>query len=297
MIELTAALEQRASSPGGSDSAALFTIPYDVYWAVTGEDDAAPVAPLAGACLLIYLGAVLLDDVMDEETSALYQDWPLDEVTLLGATLPVLAVRLLAAQPEPLSAPMAAAALDALLEMSAGQDHDRESRNEWVRPASAEQIARQKTGALVALLALLPALCGGASAESLRSYQEYGRNLGTAFEVKTAIHDLVLGEARDLRTGVKSLPIALWWDSLESLERPAFEAALRRARHDPTERRSLADRIAATGAPAAASAVVSMLQALALSALAAASPVGEAARHLEQFSRPTQPNSGTKGQK
>lgn len=285
VAELTSAIEARAASSSGSASAALFTIPYDVHWAVTGEDDDTPVAPLAAACLLLYLGAVLLDDVMDEETSALYQDWPLAEVTLLGATLPVLGVRLLAAQPEPHGARMAAAGLDALLEMSAGQDRDVESRDRWVRPAEAEQIAQQKTGALVALLALLPALHGGASADALRSYGEFGGHLGVAFEITTAIHDLVSGEADDLRTGVKSLPIALWWDSLEPSERPARAAALRRARHDPTERSSLAGLIAATDAPAAASAVVHMHYALARSALAAAGAAGEAAHHLEQLTR------------
>lgn len=54
---------------------------------------------------------------------------------------------------------------------------------------SLKEIARQKTGALIAASVLAGGLCGGATTRQLKSLSRYGQNLGLAFQMIDDVHD------------------------------------------------------------------------------------------------------------
>ncbi|WP_406230267.1 polyprenyl synthetase family protein [Nocardia sp. NBC_01009] len=143
----------------------------------------------ATAVELVHNFSLLHDDVMDVDRlrrgrPAVWATWGISDAILLGDSLHAQAARLLATS---LPAAMAAAAVvrleAAVIEMCRGQNEDcafesssRIDVDDYVH------MAMGKTGALMGCACALGAMCAGADAATITAMDEFGRQLGLAFQ-------------------------------------------------------------------------------------------------------------------
>jgi geranylgeranyl diphosphate synthase type I len=185
-------------------------IPVAVYGAAGGQDS--PPLPLAAGCLCVYLGADVLDNVVDRELSDRWAGHGPNQALLAGVTfLTPLAAACLTELDAPAATRLAIhdALTDALLTMSAGQAADVafEGRDDVTLDAC-EAMVVAKSGAEWALLARAGALLAGAPEAVCDAYTTFGRELGAAGQLISDCADLGDGAAgRDLAAGKRTLPI------------------------------------------------------------------------------------------
>jgi geranylgeranyl diphosphate synthase type I len=174
------------------------------------------------------------------------------------------------------------------LELTQGQylDITYEQRNDLTLEAYWQMIAG-KTAALLACCCELGAWIGGAPPEGIVNLRKFGWNLGLAFQVLDDILG-IWGEVSqtgksavsDLASGKKTLPV-LYGFSL----RGDFYERWRMKRVQPEEVEAAARILDAEGAKKYAKEHADRLTELALAALDAAQPVGEAGKELENLAR------------
>lgn len=188
-------------------------LPLLVHAAITGEER--PALPVAAACTLLYLGADLLDNVIDRELPPSWQARDPAEAHLAAATLlaavPQLALAHLREQGAPPATLWALSQLfaETLLIMSAGEHEDLlYTGREDVDGRMCRAMAERKSGAEVALFAGAGATLATEDAALIEEYAAFGMCLGTSRQILSDAVDIWKGEnGRDLLNGKRTLPI------------------------------------------------------------------------------------------
>ena len=210
-------------------------LPLLVYASLRG--DAAPAIPLAVVTALLHLGIDVFDDLADGDLPAHWAGHRPAEIHLAAATLfaalPQLALADLDAAPACRVA-MQRALAGSLLRMSAGQQRDLALAG--AATAGPDDIAASvddKSGEELALFAALAAQLAGAPAALVRTYAALGHALGTGRQFAEDCYDLFTApHSRDLASGARTLPIALYLERQTGEERARFLALLADARRD-----------------------------------------------------------------
>jgi geranylgeranyl diphosphate synthase type I len=186
--------------------------------AVGGDDRCA--LPGAVAVELVHNFSLVHDDLMDRDATRRHRPtvwavWGDAVAVLAGDAMLSLAHEVLLEAPAPYAVSAARLVGAATRELICGQasDVDFEHRND-VRLAECIQMALGKTAALLAASAAVGGVLAGASAEVVAELDQYGRNVGLAFQL---VDDLlgIWGEPEvtgkpvfsDLRSRKKSLPV------------------------------------------------------------------------------------------
>jgi geranylgeranyl diphosphate synthase, type I len=176
----------------------------------------------AAAVELVHNFTLLHDDVMDRDATRRHRPtaWTVfgdADAILAGDALQALALRLLAADPHPVSAAAAARLADCVMELCEGQHADTAMERRPPGEVTLDEtlaMAEAKTGALLGCACALGALYAGAAVEDVEALDAFGREAGLAFQL---IDDVIgiWGDPRhtgkpagaDLAARKKSLPV------------------------------------------------------------------------------------------
>jgi Polyprenyl synthetase len=188
-------------------------LPLLVHAAITGDEG--PALPVAGACTSLYLGADLLDNVIDHELSPIWDIRDPAEAHLAAATLlaaiPQLSLSRLQGQGTPVARLWALthSFVETLLTMSAGEHEDLLfTKSEDVTPERCRTMCERKSGSELALFARAGAILATEDVELTERYAAFGLCLGTATQICTDVWDIWKGKnSRDLLNGKRTLPI------------------------------------------------------------------------------------------
>jgi geranylgeranyl diphosphate synthase type I len=190
--------------------------------ALGGPSARAAAVPAAVAVELVHNFTLLHDDVMDQDTTRRHRPtaWTVfgeTDAILGGDALQALALRLLAEDQHPASAPAAARLADCVVQLCAGQHADMALEKRGPGDVGLDEVlamAEAKTGALLGCACALGALYAGAAAEDVAALDTFGREAGLAFQL---IDDVIgiWGDPRhtgkpagaDLAARKKSLPV------------------------------------------------------------------------------------------
>ncbi|QTE00813.1 family 2 encapsulin nanocompartment cargo protein polyprenyl transferase [Streptomyces cyanogenus] len=176
----------------------------------------------AAAVELVHNFTLVHDDVMDRDSTRRHRPtvWTVfgdTDAILAGNALQALALRLLAEDPHPASAPAAARLAACVVELCEGQHADTRLEQRAPEAVTLEEVlamAEAKTGALLGCACALGALYAGAGEEEVAALDGFGRQAGLAFQL---IDDVIgiWGDPRhtgkpagaDLAARKKSLPV------------------------------------------------------------------------------------------
>ena len=264
-------------------------VPLLVHSAVAGDER--PALPVAAACTLLYLGADLLDSVIDHELPPPWRIYDSAEViltatTLLGA-LPQLAIARLQEQGTPPVRLWALAHLfaDTVLTMNAGQHEDLLFSNlENVSLEDSRAMVERKSGSPSALLARAGAILATEDPFTIQAYTAFGSCYGIA---KQLINDVggIWGEgaSQDLLNGRRTFPIVHALSTLRGKQRERLQNLLALARESAEHHDEVRTVLAAAGSVRYTALIVWVYQRQARNHLAAASPQGTARRELRML--------------
>jgi geranylgeranyl pyrophosphate synthase len=223
-------------------------LPSLVYSALTGET--AP-QPLAAACLCVWLGADLLDNVLDDELPEGWAAVGPEAATLTAVTFLVVIWKVLGQLREHGVSDDCVGELgerfaDRLLEMSAGEYADLGGPG-TLSTEGAVRIAAAKSGTQFALYASAGAVLAGASPEVHDHYGRYGLRLGTASQLMSDLADVCRAPpSDDLRSGALTLPVI---NALAGEGRERLEGLLQAARTSEPAQAAVRDALIEAGAP------------------------------------------------
>jgi geranylgeranyl diphosphate synthase type I len=245
--------------------------------------------PLAGSCLCVYLGADVLDNIVDRELSARWADHGPSQALIAAVTfLTPLAARALS-ELDALPATRQAlqdALVDGLLAMSAGQTADLafEGRAD-VTIADCQVMLLGKSGAEWAFFARASALLAGAPPEVCESYATFGRELAATSQILSDCADLAGGgtTSRDLAAGKRTLPIVYAVSTLPDAARAELLDHLTAAPNDPARHPAARHLLGAAGAFHYGALAAEVHRRRALTALREAHPMGPAGQALHDF--------------
>lgn len=257
-------------------------LPVLVHEAVAGRP--AP-PPLAGACLCVWLGADLFDNVLDEELADDWQEAGPMAATLIAVTFLALVWKALGRLPEYGAPGDRVAALvelfaDRLLEMSSGEHADL-AGPAGLEPEDCIRIAQGKSGAQFALYARAGAILAGCGPEGADAYAGYGARLGTASQLMSDLADVSRAPASDdLRNGALTLPLV---HALSGPGGERLEPVLRAARGSEEAQAEVRAALIDAGAPAYVAGAAGEQRERGLADLARAGATGSAAGELERL--------------
>ncbi|MFF0831678.1 MULTISPECIES: family 2 encapsulin nanocompartment cargo protein polyprenyl transferase [unclassified Streptomyces] len=174
--------------------------------ALGGPRAAAAAVRAAVAVELIHNFTLLHDDVMDRDATRRHRPtaWTVfgdADAILAGDALQALALRLLAADPHPVSGQAAARLADCVVELCAGQHTDTALERRAPEEVTLDEVlvmAEAKTGALLGCACAIGALYAGAGEEEVAALDGFGRQAGLAFQL---IDDVIGIWGDPLRTG------------------------------------------------------------------------------------------------
>jgi geranylgeranyl pyrophosphate synthase len=269
----------RAQASAQPDLPAL-QLPLLTYAAVAGGEE--PAVPLAAACALLYLGADLLDNVVDDELPARWHGRADGEATLAGATLVAALPHLALDRVEPaLGTPQRIADIrrlmaHSLLTMSAGQLGD--LRSSARDPASAIAVAERKGGAEFELFAQAGARLATDDRRTVDAYGAFGQALGAGGQIASDVGDLYRRPSRDLLNGKRTLPVVHALTRLDHRERGRLERLLESG--DATKQDQIRAAVERAGSLVFSALVVETYRRRALASLRAAAPRAPAGAQL-----------------
>lgn len=227
-VQLAVGRDQAEISPGMP----AVQLPLLTHAAVTGDEE--PALPVAAACAMIYLGADLLDSVLDNELPPAWQGHSTAQIhltaTTLLATLPQLSIARLqerGASPTKLWT-LAQAFAETLLTMGAGQHEDLLfSGRDEVSLEESRTVAERKSASANALFARAGTVLATDDPEKIRAYADFGASLGMARQLITDLWDIWGEEAsRDLLNGRRTLPVVHALSTLPEQERDHLRGLL-----------------------------------------------------------------------
>jgi geranylgeranyl diphosphate synthase, type I len=268
---------------------AAVQMPFLVHAAIA--DDETPALPVAAACTLLYLGADLLDSMIDDELPPPWHirdsaEAYLTAATLLGA-LPQLSIARLREQGTPPARLWRLAHLfaDTVLTMNAGQHEDLLfSDLENVSLEDSRAVVERKSGSASALLARAGAILATEDPFTIQAYTVFGSCYGIA---KQLINDVwgIWGEgaSQDLLNGRRTFPIVHALSALRGEQREQLQRLLAVARESTEHHDEVRAVLAAAGSVRYTALIVWVYQQQARNHLAAASPQGVAGRELRML--------------
>jgi len=284
-VHLDVTREQAEVSPG----LLAIQLPLLVHAAITGDET--PAVPVAGACTLLYLGADLFDNLIDDELPPGWHTRDLAEANLAATTLlaalPQLSVAHLREQGTPLARLWALANLfaETLLEMSAGEHEDLLFRErEDVKPEMCRAMVERKSGSEFALFTAAGAMLATEDPAVIKDYAAFGLCLGTAGQICSDVGDIWgVGISQDLLNGERTLPIVHALYTLRGASRERLQELLVAARESADYHDEVRTLLAASGSIHYTTLVAEIYLNRARNHLAAASPrepAGEVLRIL-----------------
>jgi geranylgeranyl diphosphate synthase type I len=190
--------------------------------ALGGPGAHAAAVRAAVAVELVHNFTLLHDDVMDRDTTRRHRPtaWTVfgdADAILAGDALQALALRLLAEDPHPASAPAAARLAACVVELCEGQHVDTALERRAPAEVALDEVlgmAEAKTGALLGCACALGGLYAGAAAEDVEALDAFGREAGLAFQLIDDVIGIWGDPSRtgkpagaDLAARKKSLPV------------------------------------------------------------------------------------------
>lgn len=188
---------------------------------------------VAAACLFVWLGADLFDNVADDEVDPAWAETGAARLSLGAVTLLTVLPHHLYERLGDHAVPLATRhALSqtlsrALWQMSVGQFADVASAREVRTLAEYESVLAGKSGAEVALFAESAALLAARPDPEVAQWRAFGQGLGILAQWSSDIVDL-FGEpsGNDLRTGTRTAPILYTLRALDGTARGDFQTML-----------------------------------------------------------------------
>ncbi len=264
-------------------------LPLLVHAAITGDER--PALPVAGACTLLYLGADLFDNLIDDELPPSWHAHDPAEASLAATTLlaalPQLSVARLREQGTPLARLWTLAHLiaETLLTMSAGEHEDLLfTDREDVGAEACRVMVERKSGSEFALFARAGAVLATEDPAVIEKYTAFGLYLGAARQICTDVWDIWEGEnSPDLLNGKRTLPIVHALYTLRGESRKRLQDLLKAVREGAKCHDEVRKLLLAAGSVHYTALIVEFYRRRARNYLAAASPrepAGEALRTL-----------------
>ena len=264
-------------------------LPLSVHKAITSDEG--PAIPVAAARTLMYLGADLLDSVLDHEVPRSWQSRDSTEITLaattLLATLPHFSISRLQEQrvsPGKLWV-LSHHIADTLLTMSAGQYEDLRLPNlENVSLGDCRAMVERKSGSANALFAKAGATLATMDPSTIEACAAFGACLGIAKQLVSDVWD-IWGEddSRDLLNGKRTLPIVHALSVLQGEQRKQLQRLLVAARESAEHHDEVRALLATTGSVRYTALIVWFYNQRAQDHLAAASLQKPAERELRML--------------
>jgi geranylgeranyl pyrophosphate synthase len=257
-----------------------------VHAAITGDEESA--LPVAGACTLLYLGADLFDNLIDDELPPSWHvrgpaEASLAATTLLAA-LPQLALARLREQGTPSVRLWELTHLfaETLLTMSAGEHEDLLfTDRDDVGVKTCRLMVERKSGSEFALFARAGALLATDDPVVVEKYTAFGLCLGTARQICTDVWDIWKGEGSpDLLNGKRTLPIVHALCTLRGESREKLQDLLKALREGIKCHDEVRKTLLAAGSVHYTALIVGIYRRRAHNYLAAASPQEPAAQAL-----------------
>ena len=260
-------------------------LPLLVHAAISGDES--PALPVAGACTLLYLGADLFDNVIDDELPPSWRARDPAEASLAAATLlaaiPQLAFARLRERRTSRLWELTHLFAEALLTMSAGEHEDLLfTKRGDVDPEMCRAMVERKSGSEFALFAEAGAMLATEDVELIEKYAAFGLCLGTASQICSDVGD-IWGEeiSRDLLNGRRTLPVVHALYTLRGESRERLQELLEAARESGEYHDEVRSLLAAAGSIPYTALIVEVYRQRARSDLAAASPREPAGRALK----------------
>jgi geranylgeranyl pyrophosphate synthase len=264
-------------------------LPLLVHAAITGDER--PALPVAGACTLLYLGADLFDNLIDDELPPSWQARDPAEASLAATTLlaalPQLALARLREQGTPSARLWELSHLfaETLLTMSAGEHEDvRFTDRDDVGVKTCRNMVERKSGSEFGLFARAGALLATEDPAIVEKYTAFGLCLGTARQICTDVWDIWEGEnSPDLQNGKRTLPIVHALNTLHGESRQRLQDLLKAVREGAECHDEVRKILLAAGSVHYTDLIVGIYRIRARDYLAAASPqepAGQALRSL-----------------
>jgi geranylgeranyl pyrophosphate synthase len=284
-VHLGVAREYAETSPEMS----AVQVPLLVHAAVAGDEKPALLG--AAACTLLYLGADLLDSVIDHELPPSLHTRDSAEVTLAATTLlaalPQLSVARLREEGRAPARLWMLAYLfaDTVLKLNAGQHEDLLFPNlENVSLEDSRAMVERKSGAANALFARVGAVLATEDTSTIEAYAAFGSCFGIA---KQLINDMwgIWGEttSQDLLNGKRTFPIVHALSTLRGEQRKRLQKLLAVARESAEHHDEVRALLADAGSVRYTALIVWLYQQRARNHLSAASPRGSAGRELRML--------------
>jgi geranylgeranyl diphosphate synthase, type I len=284
-VHLSVGREQAEIYPG----LPAIRLPLLVHAAITGDER--PALPVAGACTLLYLGADLFDNLIDDELPPGWHTLDLAEANLAATTLlaavPQLSIARLREQGTPLIRLWELAHLfaETLLTMSAGEHEDLLfTKCGDPAPERCRAMTERKSGSEFALFARAGAILATGDSAVIEKYTAFGLCLGTAGQICSDVGDIWgEGMSRDLLNGKRTLPIVHALSTLRGEPRERLQELLGAARESGEYHDEVRKSLTAAGSMHYTALVVEVYRQRALNYLAAASPREPAGRALRRL--------------
>ena len=200
------------------------------------QPGARPPIALAAACTLVYLGADLLDNAMDDELSGVWaNEGP--NAAVLAATTYLSSLAFLAIDRQAASSSqrvnLTTAMASALRAMSAGQYLD--IGNHAIDAEGSVTTAELKAGAEFGLFMKTAAIVAGATQPVPDRFDAIGIAAGTAAQLASDVHDTFhLDPSPDLLNGRATLPVTHALSVLRGGELHQLREVLQQCRDDPS---------------------------------------------------------------
>lgn len=234
-----------ASPPFRDASAGVRTmsvhLPLLVHAAITNDVEGA--VPLAAALLLLEAGIYALDHMMDGELAPPLNGWPLGSLVLAATGLVSYVPQKIMADidcADSIRIDLLRRLASGMSGMHRGQLLDLASKGAAKpAPAEIEQAIRGKTGERRATYAAMGCLLCGADAELVDAYSQYACALGAARQINSDLIDLFAPpKSRDLESGVRTLPLALYFENASQADSDAMLDLLDQAQKGSTATRA-----------------------------------------------------------
>jgi geranylgeranyl pyrophosphate synthase len=261
-------------------------LPFLVHAAITGDER--PAHHVAEACTLLYFGADLFDNLIDEELSASWDARDPAEASLAATTLlaaaPHIALARLQDQgvtPERLWR-LTHLFAETLLRMSAGEHEDVLLTGlADVKPEMCRDMIERKSGAEFALFAKAGAMLATEVEGVIQQYAAFGRCLGMASQLRSDVWDIWGAEtSKDLLNGRPTLPVVHALSALQAESRGRLQLLLRAARGSAEYHDEVRVLLTESGSISRTTRVIEVYLRRAREHLAAASPLEPAGQAL-----------------